>query len=71
MSNSCTAISVLTCKATLKQSFLSPSVTDDVDELIGRCCGIIEEGNILYEFVNSSDDSPNLMVEELLENSDV
>ena len=70
-SNSCTAISVLTCKATLKQSFLSPSVTDDVDELIGRYCGIIAEGNILYEFVNSSDDSPNLMVEEVLENSDV
>ena len=69
--NSCTAISVLACVATVQESLLSSNVIANPDEIVSRYCGVIAEGNMLYENIDPSADTPNLMVEDVIEQSDV
>lgn len=69
--NSCTAISVLACVATIQESLLSSNVIANPDELVSRYCGVIADGNMLYENIDPSADTPNLMVKDVIEQSDV
>ena len=69
--NSCTAISVLACVATIQGSLLSLDAVTKPDELVSRYCGVIAEGNMLYENIDPSAETPNLMVEDVIEQSDV